>query len=259
LKSVGDDPWGVAGRNLLNLHLKSGPILSWAPRKDYDRALAQFKRDLIAKQVGRRVEHHKKAILGLPDIELDYVAGDRHQRMRKDVAKVFNVMWDEIKRAHAARTDRAPGDSIGVASAYRDAKADAVAWERAFPKYYNDTFDWRLATGDEFGEMALTIIFQHMNGLKAPPGFSGHTHGIAADLTTTEKGRVWEVNSNRSHQLGWQGTWLYKWLVENAWKHKFYQLRTETWHWEYHEGEPPRESCYAGHVSVKQRPVKATK
>jgi hypothetical protein len=57
-----------------------------------------------------------------------------------------------------------------------------------------------------------------MNFKKAPPGFSGHTHGIAADLKTTDNGREFTVNSNVEHQRGWQKTWLYKWLVANAWK-----------------------------------------
>jgi hypothetical protein len=95
-----------------------------------------------------------------------------------------------------------------------------------------------------------------MNANKAPPGFSGHTHGIAVDLTTTEKGQTWTVNGNPSHQLGWQKTWLYGWLVNNAWKHKFFQLKSETWHWEYHQDDPPRQ-CWAG--QVKQRHVAGEK
>src|SRR5664279_3979070 len=67
LKSFGDDPWSVAGRNLLNLHLKPGPILSWSPGKDYGRALEQFKRDLIAKQVRDRLKKHRTALLMLPE------------------------------------------------------------------------------------------------------------------------------------------------------------------------------------------------
>jgi len=260
LKSFGDDPWGVAGRNLLNLHLKPGPILSWAPRKDYDRALAQFKRELIAKQVRRRVERHKKAILGLPEEELAQLAENPRQRMRKDVAKLFDAMWAAMKKDYAGRAGGSKGDSVGVASAYRDAQQDSIAWNGAFDKkYYSATLEARLATGDEFGLKALDIIFNFMNDKKAPPGFSGHTHGIAADLKTMDNGKEFSVNSNVEHQRGWQKTWLYKWLVANAWKHKFYQLRSETWHWEYHDGEPPLKEVFGGRVGVDQRPIYKSK
>lgn len=260
LKSFGDDPWGVAGRNLLNLHLKPGPILSWAPRKDYDRALAQFKRELIAKQVRRRVDHHKKAILGLEPEELGMILGDRKLHMRKDVAEKFDAMWAAMKKDYATRAGGSKIDSVGVASAYRDAHQDSVAWNTAFDKkYYNATLEARLATGDEFGLKALDIIFNFMNDKKAPPGFSGHTHGIAADLKTVDNGKEFSVNSNVEHQRGWQKTWLYKWLVDNAWKHKFYQLRSETWHWEYHEGDPPLKEVFGGRVGVEQRPIYKSK
>jgi hypothetical protein len=260
LKSFGDDPWGVAGRNLLNLHLKPGPILSWAPRKDYNRALAQFKRDLIAKQARSREKHHKKAILGLEPEELGHILGDRKLQMRKDVAEKFDLMWVAMKKDFMSPGGGSKGDSVGVASAYRDAEQDEVAWNKAFDKkYYNDTLENRLATGDEFGSEALEIIFQYMNFKKAPPGFSGHTHGIAADLKTTDNGKEFTVNSNVEHQRAWQKTWLYKWLVANAWKHKFYQLQSETWHWEYHEGDPPLKEVFAGQAPVSRRPVYKSK
>jgi hypothetical protein len=110
----------------------------------------------------------------------------------------------------------------------------------------------RLRTGDEYGPKALRIIFDFSNRRKAPPGFSGHTHGIAADLTTVESGHSWVVNSAYDHQVSWQKTWLYQWLVANAWKHKFYQLKSEAWHWEYHAGTPPSQ-CWGG--QVKTRPI----
>lgn len=172
--------------------------------------------------------------------------------MRKDIAPLFQRMWDVMEKEFKARSHASAGDSVGVASGYRSAEYDRGAWYRAFPKYYRNTLKDRLATGDEFGHKALIIIFRHMKGRKAPPGFSGHTLGIAADLTTRENGKTWTVNSDYNHQLGWQNTWLYKWLVANAWKHKFYQLKTETWHWEYHK-DGPSEQCWGGQVT--HRPV----
>jgi hypothetical protein len=214
--------------------------------------LEKFKKALIAKQVANRVAHGKKAILGLDAESLSPIPGGERMQMKSEVAPLFKAMWDEIVSDHKARAGATAGDSIGVASAYRSAKQDEGAWQRAFPKYLGATREVRLKTRDEYGPKALEIIFRHMNGKKAPPGFSGHTHGIAVDLTTTEKGQKWIVNSNYEHQVGWQKTWLYQWLVANAWKHKFYQLKTETWHWEYHKDRPPTQ-CWDG--KTKGRPI----
>jgi hypothetical protein len=215
---------------------------------------------LIAKQVANRKAQGQVAILGLPESELVHLTANPKQKMRKDVAKVFEEMWTAMNTERAALPEVSKSVSVGVASAYRDAKRDAIAWNNAFDgKYYRATLDERLATGDEFGSKALDLIFHFMNGKKAPPGFSGHTHGIAADLTTTENGRVWTVNSDVGHQRGWQTTWLYKWLVGKAGKYKFYQLQTETWHWEFHEGEPPLNTVYGGRATVSERRIKKSK
>jgi len=112
-----------------------------------------------------------------------------------------------------------------------------------------------METKDELGKRSLAIIFAFMNGKKAPPGFSRHTHGIAADLTTKEKGKEWVVNSNYGHQVGWQRTWLYQWLVDHAWEYDLYQLKTETWQREYHPETDHPEGCWAGKVKVQDRPV----
>jgi len=254
LKSFGDDPWGVAGRNLLNLHLKPGPILSWAPRKDYNQALAQFKRDLIAKQVEDRKKKGRTALLMLPEAQLTPIDKDDH-KLRKDIAPRFQEMWNELVAAHKARSNKAPGDSVGVASAYRDATADRIAWESAFRNtYYPQTLEARFKTGDEFGLEALEIIFIFMNKRKAPPGYSGHTHGIATDLMTTQGGQRHGASAGRDSQLAWKKTWLYQWLVDHAWKHNFYQLKMETFHWEFHSDGPGKD-CYPGDWPSDRRTV----
>jgi hypothetical protein len=218
--------------------------------------LEQFKKSVIALQVWMR-EHEKPPktpVIKLEKSELRDIPDGKS--LHKNVAPLFWTMWREIQRDHQARSDASATDTIGVASGYRSAEQDAVAWEGAFPKYYRATLEKRLSTGNEFGEKSVRIFVGHMNGLKAPPGFSGHTHGIAADLTTRENGQTWTVNSSYDHQVGWQKTWLYGWLVANAWRHKFYQLKTETWHWEYHKDDPPRQ-CWGGKVA--DRPVKKQK
>jgi hypothetical protein len=210
-----------------------------------------FRRALIDRQVRERTRASKEFVMGVEEEKLAAIPNG--QKMRSDVAKFFNKMWSEMLLAYKARKDASKRDSVGVASGYRTAERDNVAWHRAFEKSCRKTLKQRLRTGDEFGPRALEIIFRFIDGRKAPPGFSGHTHGIAADLVTVEKGHRWDVNSDYSNQAGWQKTWLYHWLVDNAWKHRFYQLKTETWHWEYHEGTPPSQ-CWGG--KVKTRPVR---
>ena len=208
-----------------------------------------FYRALLTAQINAR--EGKKPIWGLPDTELKKVTNDKY--MHKDVAPLFNKMWDEIEKDFKARKGAAKGDSIGVASAYRSAADDNKAWHNAVGSIYlGATRAKRLRTGEAFGygPKSVDIMFKYMNGLKAPAGYSGHTHGIAADLITRENGQLWRVISQYEHQLGWQGTWLYKWLVANAGKHKFYQLRTETWHWEYHAGKVPV-TCYEANVPIE--------
>jgi hypothetical protein len=216
--------------------------------------LEKFQLALIEKQTEVRESHGRKSVQKLERSELGPIPDKKS--MRKDIALLFQRMWDEMEKEFKARSNASAGDSVGVASGYRSAEQDRMAWYGAFPKYYRNTLQDRLATGDEFGHKALTIIFNYMNGRKAPPGFSGHTLGIAADLTTHENGKTWTVNSDYNHQVGWQKTWLYQWLVANAWKHKFYQLKTETWHWEYHK-DGPNEQCWGGQVT--HRPVKKPK
>ena len=254
LKGFGDDPWGLAGRHLLNLHLKPGPLLSWAPPKGHKQALEQFKTELIAMQVRDRLKKHRVALLMLPEDQLSPIDSYKH-KLRKDIAPRFLKMWSELVAAHGARTNKSSGDSVGVASAYRDATEDRSAWERAFRgTYYPQTLKDRLTTGDEFGIESLNIIFIFMNKRKAPPGYSGHTRGIATDLMTRQNGNSYGANAGRDSQLAWQQTWLYEWLIDNAWKHNFYQLKMETFHWEYHDDGPGKD-CYPGNYSKKQRLV----
>lgn len=47
---------------------------------------------------------------------------------------------------------------------------------------------------------------------------------------------------------------IYKWLVENAATYGFFQLKKETWHWEYHAGKPPY-PCYPGDTPIEGRRV----
>lgn len=221
-----------------------------------DVARQAFIRELLTTQINDRKKRGSQQILELPRGERKPIADDHE--MHKDVAPLFNKLWDEIREAFKKRKDAAKGDSIGIASAYRSAEQDNRKWYGVLPKYLRDTRAKRLRTGEPFGygPKSLDIVFKHMNGKKAPAGYSGHTHGIAADLKTTYNGQSYTANTDVNHQKGWQGTWLYKRMVEIAGKHKFYQLVTETFHWEYHAGKIPN-SVYGAGVKIEDRHIKS--
>ena len=256
LRLVLPGPLGTPDWNLAAGHNRSQAKKPHNPPTG-DPDLELFKKNLIKKQVDAREKQGKKAILGLSGDELGPLKEAKPFEMRKDVAVEFDKMWKHAKEDFANREGGDRSDSIGVASTYRSAKDDAVAWEKAFKNYYRDTYDMRTENGDsEFSDAALEKIFHFMNGKKAPPGFSGHTHGIAADLVTRDKGKTWSVDSHKANQRGWQTTWLYDWLVTNAGTYHFYQLKTETWHWEYHaDGNAKKFNCWEGNASLKARKV----
>jgi hypothetical protein len=87
-----------------------------------------FIRELLATQIDNRKRHGSQQILELPRGERGRVAINLW--MHKDVAPLFNKMWDEIEAAFKKRKDAASGDSIGVASAYRSAEQDNGVFER---------------------------------------------------------------------------------------------------------------------------------
>lgn len=184
-----------------------------------------------------------KAIMGLPNkalVPLDDIDGDA--RFAAHVAPKFKDMWEAMMEA---KDRERPDVEVKVASSYRDATSDERAWQKAVRKYLKNTEHAREATGDPFGFKALLILCRMADNGKAPSGFSGHTHGIAADLQTTENKHTWTVNSDAEHQRGWMRTWVYRWMAEHAIDYGFYRLKKETWHWEYHES-PPRRGCFPG-------------
>jgi hypothetical protein len=207
----------------------------------------RFKQAYLDLQIKVRLAEGKQPIQGLPEGQLTWLRPRfPDQRMHNDVAPRFLKMWAALESDLAAA--RKAGDpearkvvSVAVASTYRDASRDRQAWLGTIDKYLRQTAAARAKLKDPYGHEALRILFHFANGKKAPPGFSGHTHGIAADLHTVDDRGEWTVNSDPSHRDGWLRTWLYDWLSVNASKHRFFQLTTEEWHWEYHADSLPHQ------------------
>jgi hypothetical protein len=71
-----------------------------------------------------------------------------------------------------------------------------------------------------------------MRGLKAIPGFSNHSKGLAIDFMTDEKG-LGELGPDSNQKKLWQKSWFWAWLTANHATYNFSPLSTEEWHWDH--------------------------
>jgi hypothetical protein len=195
-----------------------------------------FMRRVFDAQLKRALKK-KKFFAGLSSEELDVVEG-RHQ-MRRDAAQSCKLLLAQARSELKQKQQEGDGRAmkvtdIGIASAYRDPQRDKEAWHKTFKKHYALTSTERARLeGGEHGERAVEFMVLKLRKLKAVPGFSNHTSGIAVDFTTTENKVVFTANSSQNEQ--WKSTWLHQWLVVNANKFHFQPLATETWHWDYND------------------------
>lgn len=176
---------------------------------------------------------------GLPEEKLEVIEG--RYKMRKDAAqaccRLLVQARADLERQQSERNEHAlKVTKIGIASAYRDPQDDKKAWERAFLKHYLKTQHIRSGlVGGEHGDEAVEFLAEKLRGIKAVPGFSNHTSGIAVDFLTIENKR--ELGANSDQKSHWKEAWFYKWLTSNANRNAnrygFAQLITEEWHWDY--------------------------
>jgi LAS superfamily LD-carboxypeptidase LdcB len=194
----------------------------------------EFMREVYTEQLEYALKR-KKFLSGLAAGQLEVVEGK--YKMRKDAAQACRALLAEAKldlKQQQAENDRQALQvtRIGITSAYRDPQYDKRAWERAFRKHFNKTKNLRMGlVGGEYGDKAVEFLFKRMRGIKAVPGFSNHTSGIAVDFLTIENNL--ELGANSDQKMLWRSSWFYQWLVENAARYKFTQLVTEEWHWDY--------------------------
>ncbi|HKG24464.1 MAG TPA: M15 family metallopeptidase [Thermomicrobiales bacterium] len=159
------------------------------------------------------------------------LARARHDR---DERKMFAKYKKPRDRTAGDKLVIAAGD-ISIASAHRGLDDDFGAWRNTFGTYFERTKDARAAlTGGEFGAAAVNLMVDEMYPIKASPGYSNHTKGLAVDFSTTQGGTP--LGPNTSQKDAWTNSWFYHWLVANAADHHFTQLPTEEWHWDH---DPP--------------------
>jgi hypothetical protein len=170
---------------------------------------------------------HKVAALDCADL----LARARHVR---DERKMFAKYKKPKDRTASDKLVIGAGD-ISIASAYRSLGNDFSAWQNTFNTHFERTKDARVAlTGGEFGTAAVTLMVDEMYPIKAIPGYSNHTKGLAVDFSTTQGGKT--LGPHTSQKDAWQNSWFYHWLVANAADCHFTQLPTEEWHWDH---DPP--------------------
>jgi hypothetical protein len=210
----------------------------------------RFRRDVYQKMLERSAADSDKTFtLGPSEDELEEVesgfkmhtvaaadcatllARARHDR---DERKMFAKYKKPKERTAGDKLVIAAGD-ISIASAHRSLDSDFSAWKSTFDTHFARTKDARAAlTGGEFGAAAVTLMVDEMYPIKAIPGYSNHTKGLAVDFSTTQGGTA--LGPNTSQKSAWRKSWFYKWLVANAADHHFTQLPTEEWHWDH---DPP--------------------
>jgi D-alanyl-D-alanine carboxypeptidase len=202
-----------------------------------DRSREQFKQAVLEGQIRRKQNQGKSYFNAVPDDELAEV--ESGFRMRKEAAQSCQ---DLLRAARTAleiekRTNNAVAlrtAAIGVCSAYRDYNGDATAWSNTFNKHYDkegNRVTMEAMPGGRHGDTALRWFIELMAPIKAPPGFSNHSNGLAVDFSTTVSGVTYGADTDK--HVEWQGTWLHPWLVANAKTYRFNPLSSEEWHWDW--------------------------
>jgi hypothetical protein len=210
----------------------------------------RFRRDVYQKMLERSAGDSEKTFtLGPGDEDLEEVeyGFKMHKAAAADCATLLaRARHDRDERKMFAKyrkpKDRTVGDKlviaagdISIASAHRSLDSDFSAWKNTFDTHVERTKAARATlTGGEFGAAAVTLMVDAMYPIKAIPGYSNHTKGLAVDFSTTQGGNT--LGPKTAQKDAWRNSWFYKWLVANAADHHFAQLPTEEWHWDH---DPP--------------------
>jgi len=201
------------------------------------RTREQFKQAVLDGQIRRKERQGKKHFEPVPGSELEVV--ESGFRMRREAAQSCRALLQAARAALAqaqSANDAAAKrtTAIGVASAYRDHAQDSRAWSDAFEKHYEKSDNrtkMNALPGGRHGDAALDWFIALMSPIKAPPGFSNHSNGLAVDFSTTDAGV--KLGPNTNQRTAWRQTWLHPWLVANALTHRFHPLASEEWHWDW--------------------------
>jgi hypothetical protein len=201
-----------------------------------------FRRAVFDEQRRRALaDPDKEYYPGVVEDDLGWVEGRRIHEVAADQAQALvDSARADLAAARQARDRRALRcRSIGVGSAYRSLGDDFVAWKETFQKHYRNTSSARAALpGGSHGSRAVGLLAGILGGVKAIPGFSNHTKGLAIDFVTHQDGQDLGANSDATHRRAWRNSWFHHWLVDNAVRFDFRPLASEEWHWDHKGGLP---------------------
>jgi hypothetical protein len=91
--------------------------------------------------------------------------------------------------------------------------------------------------GGEYGGQAVRLMVNNISPLKAAPGFSNHSRGIAVDFFSVESGVLVQARVGAhvdAVNKRFEQSWLYHWLKKHEKTFGIHRIRTEAWHWEFH-------------------------
>jgi hypothetical protein len=173
---------------------------------------------------------------GIPDSDLLEVEDGKkmHKSAAPDAKSLLDQARTDLATQQAAKDERAlKVTKIGVDNAYRGMAKEKSNWQSTFRKHFKDTAKKRAELdGGEFGDAAVQLLVGQMRGLKAIPGFSNHSKGLAVDFMTTEKG-LGTLGPDSDQREFWKKSWFWNWLNANHATYHFSPLSTEEWHWDH--------------------------
>jgi hypothetical protein len=197
-----------------------------------------FRRAVYDEQL-RRALATKEFFPGLAPDELGSIEGHPiHKVAAGDAASLLRAARADLAAAKERKDDplAAACASVGIGNAYRDPERDFTAWQKAYATHFKRTEDARNeASGGPFGPAAVGILVRRMRSMKAVPGFSNHTLGLAIDFTTRQ-GKT-TLGAKSAQAKAWRASWFHRWLVVNASRFDFRPLASEEWHWDHAGGK----------------------
>lgn len=212
------------------------------------RTRAQFESAVLQGQIRRKERQGKRQRGPVPDAEL--VEVEAGFRLRAEVAGSCLQLLAAARAAlAAAQTDdwlARRTASVGIASAYRSFEQDSAAWRATFAKHYDRADNRRrmeAMVGGRHGDAAVAWFVDLLAPIKAPPGFSNHSDGLAVDFQTVESRVTYGANTDQ--RAAWRRTWLHRWLVANAATYRFQPLASEEWHWDWRDEEDSNDALLA--------------
>jgi len=226
---------------------------------------------------GRRRKDPRPPAPSMPDSELELVEkdGKKEFKLRKEAAQKCRTLLSAAradlkaeqaefqkknKKEQEALEKEASKNgevvvtkmhSIGLTSAYRSFEYDSALWHKYYHNKYYRLNHAKLAQipacqGSMHGWKAVALMVDFIAPVKAAPGYSNHTNGIAVDFSTLEGVVSLTADTGKSkkqlakHNQRWEKSWFYKWLQSHKSKYGIERIDTEAWHWEFHISSPAK-------------------